>query len=110
MECEERKKAVYDYLGTRGIKYSKYDHEEAPTIEIARRLWHDDGSKHCKNLFFRNKKGDRHVHLFLDSNLRSEKSLSFHPNDNTSTVVISLGEFMRFLESAGNSYEFIDLY
>lgn len=166
MECEERKKAVYDYLGTRGIKYSKYDHEEAPTIEIARRLWHDDGSKHCKNLFFRNKKGDRHylvvfdcekslaihdleqrlkqgkltfasekrmekhlglrpgsvspfglindpqnhVYLFLDSNLRSEKSLSFHPNDNTSTVVISLGEFMRFLESAGNSYEFIELY
>ena len=53
---------------------------------------------------------ENHVHLFLDKNLLGEESLSFHPNDNTATVVISREEFLRFLELCGNSYEFIELY
>ncbi|MBR7115806.1 MAG: prolyl-tRNA synthetase associated domain-containing protein, partial [Alistipes sp.] len=124
------------------------------------------GSKHCKNLFFRNHKGNRHylvvfdseqsmaihdlehrlrqgklsfaseqrmerwlglrpgsvspfglvndeenhVHLFLDANLLKYPSLSFHPNDNTATVVISQEMFQRYLEAVGNSYEYIELY
>ena len=53
---------------------------------------------------------ENHVHLFLDSNLQKERSLSFHPNDNTGTIVITLENFMRYLEGCGNSYEFIELY
>lgn len=163
---EDRKQKVFDYLDQAGIPYEWYEHSEAPTIEIARQYWRNDGSKHCKNLFFRNHKGNRHylvvfdcdqqmaihdlehrlhqgklsfaseqrmdrylglrpgsvspfglindtenhVHLFLDSTLKDQPSLSFHPNDNTATVVISREAFQRFLNICGNSYEYIDLY
>lgn len=163
---EEHIKKVLDYLTSNNIEYSWYTHDEAPTIEIARTQWRADGSKHCKNLFFRNHKGNRHylvvldcerdlhihdleqrlhqgkltfasprrmaqylglcpgsvspfglindsenhVHLFIDENLKKEESLSFHPNDNRATVVISQQEFMRYLSMVGNSYEFIELY
>ena len=50
----DRKQPVFDFLDARGIRYEWYEHPEAPTIEIARQWWRDDGSKHCKNLFFRN--------------------------------------------------------
>ena len=43
---------VLEYLGSRGLEYTWYTHPEAPTIEIARQYWKQDGSKHCKNLFF----------------------------------------------------------
>lgn len=162
----ERIEKVLNFLNSNNIKYDWYTHEEAPTIEIARTQWRADGSKHCKNLFFRNHKGNKHylvvldcerdlaihdleqllhqgklsfaspqrmdkylglqpgsvspfglindsenhVHLFIDENLRKEASLSFHPNDNRATVVISQEEFIRYLSIIGNSYEFITLY
>lgn len=157
---------VLTYLQEKNISYTWYSHNEAPTIEIARTQWRNDGSKHCKNLFFRNHKGNKHylvildcehdldihdlehrlhqgklsfaspqrmekylgltpgsvspfglindtenhVHLFIDSNLQQQKSLSFHPNDNHATVVIAQQEFLRYLNDVGNSYEFIELY
>jgi Ala-tRNA(Pro) deacylase len=162
----EREEKVYDFLRAGGIDFQSYSHPEAPTIEIAKQYWRVDGSVHCKNLFFRNHKGNRHylvvfdgeqnlaihdlekrlhqgklsfasqermerwlgllpgsvspfglvndpenhVHLFLDQNLRDAPSLSFHPNDNRATVVIGQGEFRRYLEQVGNSYEWIELY
>ena len=165
MENERISKALA-YLDSKEIRYSWYTHPESPTIEIARQHWQKDGSKHCKNLFFRNHKGNRHylvvldcerdldihdlekrlhqgklsfaspqrmekylglqpgsvspfglindeenhVHLFLDENLKNEESLSFHPNDNHATVVISNEEFIKFLTQVGNSYEFIEMY
>lgn len=158
-------KVLY-YLREQGIEHTWYTHEEAPTIEIARTQWHNDGSKHCKNLFFRNHKGNRHylvildcerdldihdlehrlhqgklsfaspqrmerylglqpgsvspfglindtenhVHMFIDSNLRNQASLSFHPNDNRATVVIAYDEFMKYMQGVGNSFEFIEMY
>lgn len=157
---------VLNFLTTNNIEHSWYTHNEAPTIEIARTQWRADGSKHCKNLFFRNHKGNRHylvildcerdldihdlehrlhqgklsfaspqrmekylgltpgsvspfglindkenhVHLFIDSNLQKETSLSFHPNNNRATVVISQQQFMHYLQIVGNSYEFIEMY
>ncbi len=53
---------------------------------------------------------ERHVHLFLDANLRRWPSYSFHPNDNRATVVIAQEEFLRYLAAVGNGYEFIELY
>ena len=148
----ERIEKVLAFLSTNGLEHTYYTHPEAPTIDIARQYWQKDGSKHCKNLFFRNHKGNRHdlekrlhqgklsfaspqrmekylglapgsvspfglindtenhVHLFLDKNLRNETSLSFHPNDNRATVVISQQEFMRYLSIVGNTYEFIEMY
>jgi Ala-tRNA(Pro) deacylase len=53
---------------------------------------------------------ENHVHLFLDKNLKDYPSLSFHPNDNTATVVISQEMFARYLEAVGNTFEYIELY
>ena len=53
---------------------------------------------------------ENHVHLFLDRTLLRYPSLSFHPNDNTATVVISQEMFARYLTAVGNTYEYISLY
>lgn len=62
----ERTQIVFDYLDHQGITYTSYTHPEAPTIEIAMQHWRNDGSKHCKNLFFRNHKGNRHYLVVFD--------------------------------------------
>ena len=46
METTDRRQKVFDWLDSHGIAYTWYEHPEAPTIEIARRYWRDDGSKH----------------------------------------------------------------
>ena len=70
----DRRQKVFDWLDSHGIAYTWYEHPEAPTIEIARRYWRDDGSKHCKNLFFRNHKGNRHYLVAFDC----EQNLAIH--------------------------------
>ncbi len=61
-----REETVLSYLDAHGIAYTHYSHPEGRTIAEARRWWRDDGSAHCKNLFFRNHKGDRHYLVCLD--------------------------------------------
>lgn len=53
---------------------------------------------------------EHHVHVFIDQNLKNAPRLSFHPNDNTATIVIKNEDFIKFLDAMGNSYEFIELY
>ncbi|MBQ0141969.1 MAG: prolyl-tRNA synthetase associated domain-containing protein [Prevotellaceae bacterium] len=55
-----REEIVFDYLNKHDIHYSCYHHPEGKTIEEAKRWWRDDGSVHCKNIFMRNHKGDKH--------------------------------------------------
>ena len=173
----ERRDKVFAWLDKHEIKYTWYEHPEAPTIEIARQYWHQDGSKHCKNLFFRNHKGNRHylvvfechkemqihslehmlkqgklsfasaermerclgllpgsvsplglihdpyteeltkehfpnghrVKLFLDKDLKEAERVSFHPCDNTASVVLSNEDFLKFLEIWGGEYEWLDV-
>ena len=69
-----RRDKVFEWLTSHNIEYSWYEHPEAPTIEIAREYWRKDGSKHCKNLFFRNHKGNRHYLVVFDS----EQSMAIH--------------------------------
>ena len=159
-------KQVYDYLEQLGIKFDYYEHPEAPTIEIASQFYRGEGTVLCKNLFFRNHKGNKHylvimdarhnmdiheiehqlhqgklsfaspermmrylgvkpgsvslftlvndvnheVILFVDRKLLDAPKVSFHPNDNTASLVISNSDMLKFIESIGNRYEFMDLY
>ena len=159
-------KRLYQILDELGIQYDYYEHPPAPTIEIARIYWKDIEATHCKNLFFRNHKGNRHylviiehsrdllihdleqrlkqgklsfasdermmkylglapgsvspfglihdsgkhVHLFLDKNLRNALKISFHPCVNTASLVISFHDFEKFLNFTGNTFEYLDLY
>ena len=58
---------VYDYLDKLGIAFDYYEHPEAPTIEIASQFYRGEGTVLCKNLFFRNHKGDKHYLVIMDA-------------------------------------------
>ncbi len=45
----------------------------------------------------------RHVRVFLDRGLRSAARISFHPNINTLTYVVSGADFRVFLAASGNA-------
>lgn len=49
-----------------------------------------------------------HVHLFLDQQMKKAKRVSFHPNDNTASVVISFDDLLKFLKNMGNFYEYFN--
>ena len=49
------------------------------------------------------------VKYFLDSELREVPRISFHPCENTASVVIDNAGFMRFLELWGGEVEWIDV-
>ena len=57
---------LYALLDSLGIAYEYYEHPPAPTIEEAIKYWKDLDATHCKNLFFRNHKGNRHYLVILD--------------------------------------------
>lgn len=61
-----REEKVLNYLREHDIPFTNYSHPEGKTIEEAKRWWHDDGSVHCKNLFFRNRKGNKHYLVCFD--------------------------------------------
>jgi Ala-tRNA(Pro) deacylase len=60
MAMTSGEQAVYAFLGVLGIPYERHEHPPAFTVEQALEHWAGIESTHCKNLFLRNKKGDRH--------------------------------------------------
>ncbi len=62
---------LYRLLDTLQIPYQYIEHPPVPTVEEAMKYWSGIDSGHCKNIFFRNHKGDRHylVILYYDSKL-----------------------------------------
>ena len=57
---------LYDLLSKLQIEFEYIEHPPAPTIEIARQYWAGHNAQHCKNLFFRNHKGNKHYLVILD--------------------------------------------
>jgi len=53
---------------------------------------------------------ENHTTLFIDKNMEKAERVSFHPNDNTMTLVISVDDFMKYLDWVGNPYQFLQLY
>ena len=51
---------IYKKLKDLNIPFEYHEHPPAPTIEIAKEYWKDLDATHCKNIFLRNHKGDRH--------------------------------------------------
>ena len=154
--------AVYTVLGQLGLSYDRHEHPAVFTVEQALEHWSGIEATHCKNLFLRNKKGDRHylvvaehstpidigalavrvgdnrlsfasaerlaahlgltpgavspfglindraktVRVLLDERLRAATRVGFHPNVNTSTVVLAFSVFERFLAWCGNPIQY----
>ena len=57
---------LYQLLDKLHIAYEYIEHPPAPTIEIAKQYWAGHDAQHCKNLFFRNHKGNRHYLVILN--------------------------------------------
>ncbi len=160
------KEKVLNTLKKLGIGFEIHEHPPVPTIEEARKYWNGIDATHCKNLFFRNHKGNRHylvilehsqtldihdlekrlkqgkisfssdqrmrkclgltpgsvsvfglindtdnhVHVFIDEKIKQSVRISFHPNINTASVIISFEDFTKFLNWTGNTYEYLRLY
>lgn len=154
---------VTNYLKELAISYQIWYHPPLPTIEEALKYWEEMPGTHCKNLFFRNHKGNRHylvlfechqtldirsleqrlkqgkltfasqkrmdkylgvtagsvtpfglindkeqhVKVFIDNQLKDVSEISFHPNDNRASLVLSNNDFKKYLESLGNPVEYI---
>jgi Ala-tRNA(Pro) deacylase len=157
---------LYKILAELNIPFDYHEHPPVPTVEAAMKYWKEVDSTHCKNLFFRNHKGnqhylvvfhyaqklkihdleqrlkqgklsfasekrllrylgltpgsvspfglindrDNHVKLFLDKNLQKAERLSFHPNINTASIIVSREDFIKFLDWSGNTWEWVALY
>lgn len=57
---------LYGILGKLGITYEYHEHPPVATIEAAIAHWKDYNSGRCKNIFFRNHKGDKHYLVILE--------------------------------------------
>ena len=65
---------VYKFLKNNQIPFDYYEHPEAPTIEIAAQYYRGEGTTLCKNLFFRNHKGNKHYLVIIECH----KTLPIH--------------------------------
>lgn len=57
---------LYDLLERLSIPFEYHEHPPLATIEDARIHWKDLDSGLCKNIFFRNHKGNRHYLVILE--------------------------------------------
>lgn len=67
---------LYKILQELEIDFQYIEHPPAPTIEEAKKYWKDVDATHCKNLFFRNHKGNKHYLVIIEHSQNLEiKSL-----------------------------------
>jgi Ala-tRNA(Pro) deacylase len=64
--------AVYAALDALGIAYHRHEHPAVFNADDASRYWDPIGGTQCKNLFLRNKKGDRHYLVVLEISKRAD--------------------------------------
>ena len=57
---------LYGILNELSIHFDYYGHPPVATIEEALIYWKNIDAAHCKNLFFRNHKGDRHYLVIIE--------------------------------------------
>jgi Ala-tRNA(Pro) deacylase len=57
---------VYEILNQLDIPFDYYEHPPVPTVKEAQLYWKDIEAVHCKNLFFRNHKGNKHFLVLLE--------------------------------------------
>ncbi len=60
MPAAEIERRVLEALDLLGIPYVRHEHPPVATVEEAEKHWAGLAGAHCKNLFLRNYKGNRH--------------------------------------------------
>jgi Ala-tRNA(Pro) deacylase len=70
--ASEKEQKVYESLDKLDIPYVRHEHPPVYTVEEAEKHWENITGAHCKNLFLRNKKGNRHYLVVLGSSKRAD--------------------------------------
>jgi Ala-tRNA(Pro) deacylase len=68
----QQEQQVVARLAELGISFSRHEHPPVATVEEAEPHWADIEATHCKNLFLRNQKGDRHYLVILMHSKRAD--------------------------------------
>jgi len=55
-----------------GLEYTRHEHPPVATVEEAEAHWADIDATHCKNLFLRNQKGNRHYLVVLTATKKAD--------------------------------------
>jgi len=69
---DDKEKQVLEVLDKLGISYRRYEHPAVFTVEQAEAHWRDVTGAHCKNLFVRNQKGNRHYLIILEASKKAD--------------------------------------
>ena len=64
--------AVAARLRELGIDYTRHEHPPVATVDEAEAHWAGIDATHCKNLFLRNQKGNRHYLVVLTASKRAD--------------------------------------
>ena len=91
---EEREGRVYEALDSLGIPYVRHDHPPAFTVAEAVEHWKGIGGTHCKNLFVRNKPGNRH-YLIVAEHLKALDLTALSRKLGDSRLSFASGERLR---------------
>jgi Ala-tRNA(Pro) deacylase len=68
----EQESGVVVRLCELGIEYTRHEHPPVATVEEAAQHWAGIDATHCKNLFLRNQKGDRHYLVVIAHSKRAD--------------------------------------
>lgn len=52
---------------------------------------------------------EKDIQIYFDKEIFLENRISFHPNDNTKTIFISIDDMLKFIKSIGFKYNVIEL-
>lgn len=52
---------------------------------------------------------EKDINVYIDKAILNEKIITFHPNDNTATVFITMDDMFKFLDNLNFKYQIIDL-
>ena len=69
---EEIEAPVLNRLRELGIEFTRHEHPPVPTVEDALEHWAEIDATHCKNLFLRNQKGNRHYLVIIEFSKRAD--------------------------------------
>ena len=57
---------LYNILNGLNIHFEYYEHPPVPNVDNPPEVWTEMDAAHCKNLFFRNHKGNRHYLVLIE--------------------------------------------
>ena len=97
MTVNEIEREVREALDELGISYVRHEHPAVFTVREAEKYWGGLRGAHCKNLFLRNNRGNRHYLVIAEASRRVDlKALTSKLNEDRLSFA-SPGRLMKYL-------------